>query len=115
MINSLTITNPNTGRKFILFHSQNDFVIPHAIEGMRAWDFMTTNRLYQCAKRFTNSDMFVDVGANIGTTSIIASEVFGSIICFEPIEANLALLRKNGEANNIEMFISIGLSLMFQI
>ena len=75
------------------------------MEGLRAWDFMTSHGLYKSAKLFTGSDMFVDVGANIGTTSIIASEVFGSIICFEPIEENLVLLRKNGQANSVDMFI----------
>ena len=102
---SLKIKNPNTGKEFILFYSENDFIIPHGIEGMRAWDFITAHALYKSAKTFTGSDMFVDVGANIGTTSIIASEVFGTIICFEPIEENLALLQKNGQANSVDLFI----------
>ena len=46
----------------------------------------------------------IDVGANVGTTTIPALKTFGmgSSIAFEPAPANVRLLRQNVEANRLE-------------
>jgi len=41
-------------------------------------------------------DLFVDVGANVGSYTVLASAVVGAhVIAFEPVEASLAALRHN--------------------
>jgi FkbM family methyltransferase len=48
--------------------------------------------------------LFVDVGANIGTSTIsaLASQRFGSAVCCEPEEENYRLLRANLALNDLE-------------
>jgi FkbM family methyltransferase len=48
--------------------------------------------------------VFVDVGANIGTSTIsaLASQGFGSAVCCEPEEENYRLLRANLALNDLE-------------
>lgn len=47
--------------------------------------------------------MFVDIGANIGTTTLAAIGAFGlrEAVCFEPEPGNLSLLRQNIVANGM--------------
>ncbi len=50
-------------------------------------------------------DTFIDVGANFGWYTVIASDVVGNdgrVIAFEPAPAALALLRHNIQANGCE-------------
>jgi FkbM family methyltransferase len=48
--------------------------------------------------------LFVDVGANIGTSTVsaLASQPFGSAVCCEPEEENYRLLRANLALNDLE-------------
>ena len=46
-----------------------------------------------------NSDVFVDIGANIGYYSCLARNMGKSVIAFEPIPSNLRLLYRNLEKN----------------
>lgn len=49
------------------------------------------------------NDLFVDVGANLGSYTILASGVAGAnCICFEPIPSTFARLEKNIAINSIE-------------
>jgi FkbM family methyltransferase len=50
-------------------------------------------------------DVFVDIGANIGYFTVLASDAVGSngrVLAFEPDPRNLRLLRKNVDANRCE-------------
>jgi FkbM family methyltransferase len=104
-LRELHFKSPLTGKIFKLYHDKDDFVIPHAIEGMRAWDFFSMARLYRLASKMTNSRVFVDVGANIGTSSLIASETLDEIYCVEADAENIQILRKNMISNNINAYI----------
>jgi FkbM family methyltransferase len=61
-----------------------------------------------------SSDIFFDVGANIGVYSVIASSVCGAkSYCFEPLPETFSLLNQNIQLNNIQNKIiayNIGLS-----
>lgn len=49
-------------------------------------------------------DLFIDIGANFGLYSLIASKIVsdeGSVICFEPFSTNYNVLKKNVALNNI--------------
>ncbi len=49
------------------------------------------------------SGWFVDIGANIGTTSItaVAREMVAGAVCIEPVAENRALLERNAELNGV--------------
>ena len=46
------------------------------------------------------SGVFFDVGANIGSYTLIASEARGSVVSFEPHPKSFAILQRNMEINN---------------
>ena len=50
-----------------------------------------------------HSGSFVDIGANIGTTSItaVAKQMVAGAICIEPLPDNQALLEQNAELNGV--------------
>lgn len=48
-----------------------------------------------------NSNIFIDVGANIGFYSISFSNKFEHVYSFEPNKRNFIILKKNIEANNL--------------
>ena len=53
-----------------------------------------------------NSDILIDIGANIGFYSILSSGRFGQIYSFEPNDRNFKLLKKNikkNKLNNIQV------------
>jgi len=106
-----------TGLKYLLLKKSNssDRVIKtnNGIFLIRKYtiDFKLANSAYEISvtKRFKKIipafDLFIDVGANIGTYSIIAGKRALSTIAFEPIETNYNSLVKNIELNQLEKFI----------
>ena len=57
----------------------------------------------QCIKGFSKSDVFYDIGANIGTASVpVCAENNFELIAVEPSKENAALLLKNIFINNIK-------------
>jgi FkbM family methyltransferase len=50
--------------------------------------------------------LIVEVGANIGTTSLILAQ-YGPVLAFEPIPENVALLRQNVVANGMQHRVTI--------
>ncbi len=69
-------------------------------------DFKLANSAYEFAvlKRFRKlipaCELFVDIGANIGTYSIVAADLRVNCMAFEPIESNFKSLEKNIALNN---------------
>ena len=62
-----------------------------------------------------NSDILIDIGANIGFYSILSSGRFGQIYSFEPNDRNFKLLKKNiknNKLNNIQV-LNFGLGETF--
>jgi FkbM family methyltransferase len=54
------------------------------------------------------SDLFVDVGANVGSYTLLASAVVGTrTIAFEPVPGTLARLRANCDANGLGSRVEI--------
>ncbi len=72
-------------------------------ESLRRWNFDQEIEVRTCLESNVNlGDLAIDVGANFGMhTLIMATQVGerGSVIAFEPIPANLRLLRKNVQLN----------------
>lgn len=53
------------------------------------------------------SDLFVDVGANVGSYTVLASSAIGAkTICFEPVPATYNRLRTNIRLNDLENIVS---------
>ena len=64
-----------------------------------------------CYGKKLNSDILIDIGANIGFYSILSSNQFNQIYSFEPNERNFKVLKKNIENNKLEniKFFNFGL------
>tara|TARA_B100001093_G_C26764603_1_gene987277 strand:- start:165 stop:860 length:696 start_codon:yes stop_codon:yes gene_type:complete len=73
---------------------------------LKEYERKRMNQLHQYSKRIS-SDIFVDIGANIGFYSILFSHKFKQIYSFEPNKRNFLVLIKNIEKNklkNIKIF-----------
>jgi FkbM family methyltransferase len=53
-----------------------------------------------------SSGIIAEVGANIGTTSLLLAQ-YGPVIAFEPIAENATLLRQNVVANNLQNRVTV--------
>jgi FkbM family methyltransferase len=118
MMRSLSRINPNLryvglleGDKSTFLHLNDSVITPWAIavghfqrtDFERAWT--ECNRL---VPRKPNG-VFVDVGANVGTTTLYAmrSGDFGRAVCMEPSPNNLDVLRLNVLTNGLTESVSI--------
>ena len=96
---------------FWLDENEND-CISQSIINTGVWEYNLTKVVRQLIKK---GDIVLDVGANIGYYSILFSKLVGQngkVLCFEPTEYFLKILKMNLEANrisNVEVF-KIGLS-----
>ena len=81
----------------------NDFVIGAAIANTKSYEPHVTRELRRVLKA---SDVFLDIGANIGYFSMLAAAIVGEsgkVIAFEPVQENSELLKlsikENGFSN----------------
>lgn len=77
---------------------------------IREYEKKRMDKLHLFSKKI-NSEILIDIGANIGFYSILSSQRFEQIYSFEPNERNFKVLKKNIEKNklnNIQTF-SFGL------
>ncbi len=84
---------------FKLHFDPKDRVMSHYLLEDRAWEPVETEALRQELRR---GDVVVDVGANIGYYTILASRLVGEggkVYAFEPEPDNFAMLQKNLKAN----------------
>lgn len=65
------------------------------------WEPKTTKYVEEHLKA---GQTFLDVGANVGYYSILASSLGAKVIAFEPSENNRTLLEKNTKDCNIQIF-----------
>jgi FkbM family methyltransferase len=67
-----------------------------------------TCQLIDC---FSKKGCCIDIGANIGMTSLLMSSLFNDVYSFEPAPSTFSLLKQNVENNNIEniQLFNIGL------
>jgi FkbM family methyltransferase len=69
------------------------------------YDGFENNELNYLRNKLKNGDTFIDIGANIGLFSIIASEIVGpngKVISFEPSPITFKRLKENCELNNTQ-------------
>ncbi len=73
---------------------------------IREYEKKRMDKLHLYSKKI-NSEILIDIGANIGFYSILSSRRFGQIYSFEPNERNFKVLKKNignNKLKNIKIF-----------
>lgn len=80
-------------------HSGNNTFVSKQIFQNRIWEPYETSVIIKYLKK---GDVFLDIGANIGYFSVIASAIVGKsgkVIAYEPDENNFRMLKKNIKVN----------------
>lgn len=80
-----------------LYVPKGDF-IGELFKSARPWEYGFLTNLYKQASR---DGAFLEVGANIGSDTLIASDYFKTCYAFEPSSRNRELFQKNMEINGI--------------
>ncbi len=93
-------------------HEFGDQFVSKTIQEKGVWEPYETELIYRALK---SDSCFVDVGANIGYYTVVASSCIGpqgKIIAFEPEPKNFELLSQNTQLNNIDnvLCVNAGLS-----
>jgi FkbM family methyltransferase len=89
--------------KFICVPKGDDMVAS-SVRGATAWDFYLATQLYV---RFGRGGSFVEVGANIGSDTVVASDFFKTCYAFEPLPKHVASIRKTlalNQITNVQLF-----------
>lgn len=81
------------------FSDKFDFV-KESFEKEGVWEPRTTEYIKNHLKK---GQIFVDVGANVGYYSVLASRLGAKVIAFEPSKENRELLEKNIKENKCEV------------
>ena len=68
---------------------------------IREYEKKRMNQLHLFSKKI-NSEILIDIGANIGFYSILSSDQFEQIYSFEPNRRNFKVLKKNIENNKLK-------------
>tara|TARA_B100000035_G_C20922884_1_gene519338 strand:+ start:279 stop:959 length:681 start_codon:yes stop_codon:yes gene_type:complete len=68
---------------------------------LREYERKRIDKLIQLSNKI-NSEILLDIGANIGFYSILLSNEFAKIYSFEPNRRNFRVLKKNIENNNLK-------------
>uniref|UniRef100_UPI00404729D4 FkbM family methyltransferase n=1 Tax=Orrella sp. TaxID=1921583 RepID=UPI00404729D4 len=102
-MNIVNIQNLKIGNNF--YHISSDDIYAQHL-GNEFEPF--TCQLIDC---FSTNGCCIDVGANIGMTSLLMSSLFNDVYSFEPAPSTFSLLKKNIENNNIQniQLFNIGL------
>lgn len=96
-VNGGTVTIPYVGNARLVWPEQSSSVKIQAKYGLGE-----TADMVFCLHMLRPSDLFVDVGANAGVYTVLASKVIGApSVAIEPVPVTHALLRQNIEANGI--------------
>lgn len=81
------------------FPNTFDFV-KQEFEKSGVWEVKTTEYI---KSHLEKGQTFVDIGANVGYFSILASELGAKVISFEPSKSNRELLEQNAKDNNCDI------------
>jgi FkbM family methyltransferase len=91
------------------FINNGNEIIAAYMRTARKWEYESMMNLYANASR---GGSFLEVGANIGTDTVLASDFFKNCYAFEPVALHVDLLHKNIELNqvtNIQVFpVAVG-------
>lgn len=82
-------------------HDSSDTIISEKLRAEQCWEPYETQLVLT---HFHAGEVFVDVGANIGYYTLVASEVagpHGKVIAYEPDQHNFSLLQENVRANDL--------------
>jgi FkbM family methyltransferase len=97
----VALTVPGVGALSMFVHRENDAYISPSLSRFGYWEPLETRLVLDMVG---SGQTVVDVGANIGYYTVIMSRLVGPqgrVVAFEPEPANLALLKKNLELNDI--------------
>lgn len=100
-VHELRVAHPDSPL-FMQVHSAVDVHVSAAIVDSGVWEPQETQFLLDTLRP---GDVFVDVGANIGYFSLLASRlvgVTGAVLAFEPEAANYSLLEANCHRNHCD-------------
>ncbi len=91
----------------LIFVSTADRTVGRSVYTVGGWEERLLHRVVALASAHRECEVlpgrvFVEVGANIGTTTIPATRMAAKTIAFEPSPANYQLLRANISANNLD-------------
>jgi FkbM family methyltransferase len=92
---SITANVPSVGEFSFYVHRRPDIYISRDLLRDRIWEPFETQVFCRLCKQ---GDFVVDIGANIGWYSVIASRLVGAtgkVVAFEPDPTNLQILMKN--------------------
>jgi FkbM family methyltransferase len=99
----------------ICTHLSNDLTVRYTLAGYRHFRGYYTNAELETwnflAQNLNGSGAIVDVGANIGQFSLVASKLLElrkvspppRIICFEPVKSNYELMNENSKSNKLNL------------
>jgi len=96
------------GKRFFEFNLENDVKInlyKDSVLSRLIYDGFEKEETEYLAKILNNGDVFVDIGANIGLFSLIASKIVGDegkVLCFEPAPLTFSRLKENISLNNFK-------------
>lgn len=117
----LSLNSLRNRAKSILADIAKKVKVTHKLDYSKASILMCDNlRLNSCAKEpetvkwietFGKDDVFVDIGANVGAYSLIASKYCKTVYSFEPSAFNFYVLVKNILANNAANIIPFNIAL----
>jgi len=92
--------HPGKGQRFF-FVPKGENRIAHGLRTMRQWEYGFLGSLYSDAVKRGGPGSFLDVGANFGSTSVIAADFFSMIHGFEMEERNCLIFAHTMQANGI--------------
>jgi FkbM family methyltransferase len=85
-----------------MFFSTEDRTVGRQIYVEGGWEPHLLPRVLEIGGIDPSGKVLLDVGANIGTTSIPAARLGARVIAFEPVESNFRLLRANVAVNRLD-------------
>jgi len=92
LMKNLVVKN-ESGLKFLVRKGQPDILVVD--------DSYERGTIKILKHHLKKDDVFIDVGAHIGKYAVLASKILsnGRVICFEPMEENIPILKHNFELN----------------
>lgn len=78
---------------------KNDYIYKNMIKNNESWEKNISNKLMSFIKEGTS---VIDVGAHVGTHSLMFSKRAKNVFSFEPVEDHCKIFRINVELNNLK-------------
>jgi FkbM family methyltransferase len=85
-------------------HADNDKHVSERIATEGVWEPFETSVIQRLIRP---GDLVADCGANLGWYSVVAGVLGASVVAFEPMPENAALLRRNVELNGLDERVEV--------